>query len=106
MGLVVVILVLCTACILDVSIHHQPTSAHSSVISLTAWLFALTPNRPVLNGNTTVSFLLTTDVDIGDLMIVKLRWEKDAIFSWADLWSSSRFHIRKLRIKSGETQSK
>jgi len=61
---------------------------------------------PVLNGNTTVSFLLTTDVDIGDLMIVKLRWEKDAIFSWADLWSSSRFHIRKLRIKSGETQSK
>ncbi|KAM4629387.1 lipoprotein lipase [Polymixia lowei] len=61
---------------------------------------------PVLNGNSTVSFLLTTDVDIGDLMIVKLRWDKDAIFSWSDWWGSSRFHIRKLRVKSGETQSK
>ncbi|KAM3876488.1 lipoprotein lipase [Diretmus argenteus] len=62
---------------------------------------------PVLNGNTTVSFLLTTDADIGDLMIVKLRWEKDAIFSWSDYWwGTSQFHIRKLRVKSGETQSK
>ncbi|XP_003974174.2 lipoprotein lipase isoform X1 [Takifugu rubripes] len=62
---------------------------------------------PELNSNTTVSFLLTTDVDLGDLMIVKLRWEKDAIISWSDWWgSSSRVHIRKLRIKSGESQSK
>lgn len=61
---------------------------------------------PVLNGNTTQSFLITTDTDIGDLMIVKLRWEKDAIISWSDWWGSSKFHIRKLRIKSGETQSK
>lgn len=60
----------------------------------------------VLNGNTTQSFLITTDTDIGDLMIVKLRWEKDAIISWSDWWGSSKFHIRKLRIKSGETQSK
>lgn len=64
------------------------------------------PCRPVLNGNSTLSFLITTDVDIGDLMIVKLRWEKDAIISWSDWWGSSKFHIRKLRIKSGETQSK
>lgn len=62
--------------------------------------------RPVLDSNTTVSFLLTTDVDVGDLMIVKLRWEKDAIISWSDWWGSSKVHIRKLRIKSGETQSK
>ncbi|XP_071389604.1 lipoprotein lipase isoform X2 [Centroberyx affinis] len=61
---------------------------------------------PVLNGNSTVSFLLTTDVEIGDLMIVKLRWEKDAYFSWSDWWGSSKFHIRKLRVKSGEKQSK
>ncbi|XP_056133965.1 lipoprotein lipase [Lampris incognitus] len=59
-----------------------------------------------LNSNSTVSFLLTTDMDIGDLMIVKFRWEKDAIFSWTDWWGSNKFHIRKLRIKSGETQSK
>ncbi|CAL8308089.1 unnamed protein product [Lota lota] len=61
---------------------------------------------PTLVGNTTVSFLLTTDTDIGDLMIVKLRWEKDTIFSWSDLWGRSKFHIRKLRVKSGETQSR
>ncbi|KAM9849375.1 lipoprotein lipase [Aulostomus maculatus] len=61
---------------------------------------------PVMNGNTTLSFLVTTDVDIGDLMIVKLRWEKDALISWSDWWGSSKFHIRKLRVKSGEKQSK
>ncbi|XP_037626014.1 lipoprotein lipase [Sebastes umbrosus] len=60
---------------------------------------------PVLDGNTTLSFLITTDVNIGDLMIVKLRWEKDTIISWS-WWGSSKFHLRKLRIKSGETQSK
>lgn len=59
-----------------------------------------------LEGNTTASFLLTTDTDIGDLMIVKLRWEKDAYISWSDWWGSSKFHIRQLRVKSGETQSK
>lgn len=72
---------------------------------LPAWPSA-SPLRPVLNSNTTVSFLLTTDVDVGDLMIVKLLWEKDAILSWSDWWGSSKVHIRKLRIKSGETQSK
>ncbi|XP_070687772.1 lipoprotein lipase [Pempheris klunzingeri] len=61
---------------------------------------------PVLNGNSTLSFLVTTDVDIGDLMFVKLLWEKDTIISWSDWWGSSKFHIRKLRIKSGERQSK
>ncbi|CAL8253673.1 unnamed protein product [Merluccius merluccius] len=61
----------------------------------------------MLEGNSTVSFLLTTDTEIGDLMMVKLRWEKDTmIFSWSDWWGSSKFHIRKLRVKSGETQSK
>ena len=38
-------------------------------------------------------------------MIVKLRWEKDSIISWS-FWGSSKFHIRKMRIKSGETQSR
>ncbi|XP_058495033.1 lipoprotein lipase [Solea solea] len=61
---------------------------------------------PEMNFNTTLSFLITTDVNIGDLMIVKLRWEKDSFFSWSEYWSSSKFHIRKMRIKTGETQSK
>ncbi|KAM4739377.1 lipoprotein lipase [Anableps anableps] len=61
---------------------------------------------PNLDSNNTLSFLITTDVDIGDLMIVKIRWEKDALFSWSDFWGSSKFYLRKLRIKCGETQSK
>lgn len=62
--------------------------------------------RPALDTNNTLTFLITTDEDIGDLLMVKMRWEKDAIISWSNWWRSSRFHIRKLRIKSGETQSK
>lgn len=62
--------------------------------------------RPTLDTNSTLTFLITTDEDIGDLLMVKMRWERDAIISWSDWWGSSRFHIRKLRIKSGETQSK
>lgn len=61
---------------------------------------------PVLNGNATQSFLITTETDIGDLMIVKLRWEKDTLISWSDWWGNSEFKIRKLRVKSGERQSK
>ncbi|XP_076847785.1 lipoprotein lipase [Brachyhypopomus gauderio] len=60
---------------------------------------------PSMNTNTTISFLLTTDVDIGELMMVKLLWEKDTIISWP-WWNPDTFHIRKLRIKSGETQSR
>ncbi|KAM3619684.1 uncharacterized protein V6R79_011918 [Siganus canaliculatus] len=61
---------------------------------------------PEMATNTTLSFLLTTDVDVGDLMIVKLRWEKDTIISFSNWWNPSKFYIRKLRVKSGEKQSK
>ncbi|XP_028856054.1 lipoprotein lipase [Denticeps clupeoides] len=61
---------------------------------------------PVMNSNTTVSFLLTTDVDIGDVLMVKMIWDKDSLFSWSDWWKSSTFHIRQLRIKAGETQAR
>ncbi|KAK7136920.1 hypothetical protein R3I93_017096 [Phoxinus phoxinus] len=60
---------------------------------------------PALDTNSTVSFLLTTDTDIGELLMVKLLWEKDSLISWP-WWNPDIFHIRKLRIKSGETQSK
>lgn len=61
--------------------------------------------RPALKTNTTVSFLLTTDVEIGELLMVKLVWEKDTILSWP-WWNPDAFHVRKLRVKSGETQSR
>lgn len=60
---------------------------------------------PALKTNTTISFLLTTEMDIGELLMVKLVWEKNSILSWP-WWNPDTFHIRKLRIKSGETQSR
>ncbi|XP_071376674.1 lipoprotein lipase [Centroberyx affinis] len=56
-----------------------------------------------LNTNTTVSFLLTTDVDIGELLMVKMLWESDSFFSF---FNENDFTIRRLRIKAGETQTK
>ncbi|KAG7456774.1 hypothetical protein MATL_G00239380 [Megalops atlanticus] len=61
---------------------------------------------PVMRTNTTASFLLTSDVDIGELREVKLQWEKDSVFSFSNWWSQHQFNIRRLRIKSGETQAK
>ncbi|XP_018583848.2 lipoprotein lipase [Scleropages formosus] len=61
---------------------------------------------PLLYSNTTVSFLLTTDVNVGDLLKVTLQWENDSLFSLSSWWSSNKFWVRRLRIKSGETQAK
>ncbi|XP_061094382.1 lipoprotein lipase [Conger conger] len=61
---------------------------------------------PFLNSNSTISFLLTTDVDIGELLMVKMKWDKDSYFSLSDWWGNNKFRIRKLRIKAGETQAK
>uniref|UniRef100_A0A667ZGM0 Lipoprotein lipase n=1 Tax=Myripristis murdjan TaxID=586833 RepID=A0A667ZGM0_9TELE len=58
---------------------------------------------PELNTNTTVSFLLTTDVDIGELLMVKMLWESDSFFSY---FRDNDFMIRRMRIKAGETQAK
>lgn len=59
-----------------------------------------------MSTNKTISFLVTTDVDIGDLLMVKMKWEKDSYFGWSDWWGSNDFKIRKLRVKAGETQEK
>uniref|UniRef100_A0A667YW43 Lipoprotein lipase n=1 Tax=Myripristis murdjan TaxID=586833 RepID=A0A667YW43_9TELE len=48
-----------------------------------------------------LSFLLTTDVDIGELLMVKMLWESDSFFSY---FRDNDFMIRRMRIKAGETQ--
>uniref|UniRef100_A0A4W5QCZ3 Lipoprotein lipase n=1 Tax=Hucho hucho TaxID=62062 RepID=A0A4W5QCZ3_9TELE len=52
--------------------------------------------------NTTVSFLLTTDVDLGELLRVMLQWDSDSYFSF---FNSHKFMVRRIRVKAGETQS-
>ncbi|XP_067872765.1 lipoprotein lipase-like [Heterodontus francisci] len=74
--------------------------------------------------NKTHSFLLVTEVDIGDLLLIKFKWESS--LTWNSLWkrmkssiawyklplwttsviSSSDIHVRRIRVKSGETQKK
>lgn len=67
--------------------------------------------------NSTSPFLVYTEEDIGDLLRIKLTWEGSSQ-SWYSLWrelksywfqpdkSSKELHIRRIRVKSGETQQK
>ncbi|XP_078280435.1 lipoprotein lipase-like isoform X1 [Rhinoraja longicauda] len=74
--------------------------------------------------NKTHSFLVVTEVDIGDLLLIKFRWESS--LTWNSLWkrmknlsswyklplwstsisSDSDIQLRRIRVKSGETQKK
>lgn len=63
-------------------------------------------HRPEITTNQTFSFLIYTAVDIGDLLLVRLEWEKDYIFNLKDWWNTPEFAIQRVRIKSGETQKK
>ncbi|XP_010889273.1 lipoprotein lipase [Esox lucius] len=56
-----------------------------------------------VSSNTTSSFLLTTDVDLGELLRVRLRWDSDSYFSF---FNPNKFLVRRMRVKAGETQSK
>uniref|UniRef100_A0ABI7ZRS1 Lipoprotein lipase n=1 Tax=Felis catus TaxID=9685 RepID=A0ABI7ZRS1_FELCA len=61
---------------------------------------------PEISANKTYSFLIYTEVDIGELLMLKLKWKSDSYFSWSDWWSSPGFTIEKIRVKAGETQKK
>lgn len=67
--------------------------------------------------NATNTFLVYTEEDLGDLLKIKLTWE-GVSQSWYNLWKELRSYlsqprkseqelsIRRIRIKSGETQRK
>ncbi|XP_077201520.1 lipoprotein lipase isoform X2 [Paroedura picta] len=61
---------------------------------------------PEVSTNKTFSFLIYTEVDIGDLLIVGLQWIKDSIFNLKDWWNTPEVAIQRVRVKSGETQKK
>ncbi|XP_072525497.1 lipoprotein lipase [Salminus brasiliensis] len=59
---------------------------------------------PSMITNTTISFLVTSDVDVGELLMLKIQWETDSYLP--SFFSTNQFMIRRMRIKSGETQAK
>ncbi|XP_014375053.1 lipoprotein lipase isoform X2 [Alligator sinensis] len=61
---------------------------------------------PEISTNKTYSFLVYTEVDIGDLLRLSLQWERDSFFSWTEWWTSFTFDIHRVRVKAGETQKK
>lgn len=67
--------------------------------------------------NATNTFLVYTEEDLGDLLKIKLSWE-DTSESWYNFWKELRSYftqshspgqelsVRRIRVKSGETQQK
>ncbi|XP_066557405.1 hepatic triacylglycerol lipase isoform X2 [Amia ocellicauda] len=70
-----------------------------------------------ISGNKTYTFLITLDKDIGELMVLKFKWEGNAV--WAHIWNKMQtimpwrkgqrgpeLTVGKIRVKAGETQQK
>ncbi|XP_054421335.1 hepatic triacylglycerol lipase [Pteronotus mesoamericanus] len=70
-----------------------------------------------ITSNKTYSFLITLDSDIGELVMIKFKWENSAV--WANVWNmvqtifpwGNRPHysglvLKNIRVKAGETQQK
>ncbi|XP_006884960.1 PREDICTED: lipoprotein lipase [Elephantulus edwardii] len=61
---------------------------------------------PEVARNKTSSFLIYTEVDVGELLMLKLKWNSDSYFAWSEWWSTPGFDIENIRVKAGETQKK
>ncbi|KAM8972247.1 hepatic triacylglycerol lipase [Pelodytes ibericus] len=70
-----------------------------------------------MNGNKTYSFLITLDEDIGDLMMLKLKWVGTDI--WSNIWDTFQtvisliseadrpgLLVKDIRVNAGETQQR
>ncbi|XP_068000051.1 hepatic triacylglycerol lipase isoform X2 [Melanerpes formicivorus] len=70
-----------------------------------------------ISGNKTYSFLVTLDNDIGELIMIKFKWEGTAV--WENIWDTFQtiipwtkgthrpgLIVKTIRVKAGETQQK
>lgn len=80
-------------------------------------LFKLSASDEMISGNTTFTFLITLDKDLGELMMLKLRWEGSAL--WKNVWNrvqtiipwggqprKPQLNLGKISVKAGETQDR
>ncbi|XP_073493068.1 lipoprotein lipase [Phyllobates terribilis] len=67
-------------------------------------------NRPLIlaemSTNKTYSYLIYTELDVGELLMLKIKWENESYLSWANWFKTYAFDVQKIRIKSGELQKK
>lgn len=70
-----------------------------------------------ITGNKTYSFLITLDNDIGDIIMIKFKWELPPL--WGNIWDTFQtiipwtkgtrrpgLIVKEIRVKAGETQQK
>uniref|UniRef100_A0A8C6FS27 Hepatic triacylglycerol lipase n=1 Tax=Moschus moschiferus TaxID=68415 RepID=A0A8C6FS27_MOSMO len=70
-----------------------------------------------ITSNETYSFLITLDVDIGELIMIKFKWENSVV--WSNVWNTvqtiipwgreslhSGLALKSIRVKVGETQQR
>ena len=70
-----------------------------------------------ITSNETYSFLITLDVDIGELIMIKFKWENSMV--WSNVWNTvqtiipwgreslhSGLALKSIRVKVGETQQR
>lgn len=99
------------------------TASTPTVLQFSRWRgglrpASLSPCRVEQIGlNATNTFLVYTEEDLGDLLKIRLTWERTSQ-SWYNLWkelrsylsqprrSEEELNIRRIRVKSGETQRK
>ncbi|KAM3937500.1 lipoprotein lipase [Leptodactylus fuscus] len=67
-------------------------------------------NRPLIlaemSTNKTYSYLIYTELDVGELLMLKIKWENESYLSWTNWFKTYAFDVQKIRIKSGELQKK
>lgn len=70
-----------------------------------------------ISGNKTHTFLITLDRDLGELMLLKLTWERSAL--WRNMWNQVQniipwggrerkplLTVGKINVKAGESQER
>lgn len=96
--------------------RHSPTTTRELNDTL-VFIYSPRCRDEGIHENTTLSFLITLDKDLGELMMLKLSWEvsdmwknvwtrMQSIFPWGGQESKPQMMLGKISVKAGETQDR